>query len=85
MTPARTDCLVIGAGAAGAVYALQAARAGLHVTLITGAAEMTASNSLWAQGGIIYDQDDGDLLRADIDARRWTRSCATGRAWCASC
>ena len=68
MTPDRTDCLVIGAGAAGAVYALQAARAGLHVTLITGAAELRASNSLWAQGGIIYDTGDGDLLRADIDA-----------------
>ena len=68
MTGADTDCLVIGAGAAGAVYALQAARAGLHVTLITGARELDASNSLWAQGGIIYDQDDGHLLRADIDA-----------------
>ena len=68
MNPTRTDCLVIGAGAAGAVYAVQAARAGLHVTLITGAAELTASNSLWAQGGIIFDEGDGDLLRADIDA-----------------
>ena len=71
MTPDRTDCLVIGAGAAGAVYAVQAARAGLHVTLITGARELHASNSLWAQGGIIYDihdHGDGDLLRADIDA-----------------
>jgi len=70
MNPTRTDCLVIGAGAAGAVYALQAARAGLQVTLITGARELTASNSLWAQGGIIYDVHDhgnGDLLRADID------------------
>ena len=69
MTPARTDCLAIGA--AGAVYAVQAARAGLHVTPITGARELNASNSLWAQGGIIYDvhdHDDGDLLRADIDA-----------------
>ena len=68
MTTTRTDCLVIGAGLAGAVYALQAARAGLHVTLITGAEELKASNSLWAQGGIIFDEVDGDLLRADIDA-----------------
>ena len=68
MTATRTDCLVIGAGVAGAVYALQAARAGLHVTLITGAPELQASNSRWAQGGIIFDEMDGDLLRADIDA-----------------
>ena len=68
MNPTRTDCLVIGAGAAGAVYAVQAARAGLHVTLITGAAELNASNSLWTQDGIIYDEGGGDLLRADIDA-----------------
>jgi L-aspartate oxidase len=71
VTGERTDCLVIGAGAAGAVYAVQAAQAGLQVTLITGAAELHASNSLWAQGGIIYDvhdHGDGDLLRADIDA-----------------
>ena len=68
MTTTRTDCLVIGAGVAGAVYTLQAARAGLHVTLITGAEELQASNSLWAQGGIIFDQEDGDLLRADLDA-----------------
>ena len=68
MTTTRTDCLVIGAGAAGAVYALQAARAGLQVTLITGAGELQASNSRWAQGGIIFDEVDGALLRADIDA-----------------
>ncbi len=68
MTTARTDCLVIGAGAAGAVYALQAARAGLRVTLITGAAELQAGNSRWAQGGIIFDEGDPDLLRADLDA-----------------
>ncbi len=68
MTTTRADCLVIGAGLAGAVYALQAARAGLQVTLITGAEELQASNSVWAQGGIIFDEVDGDLLRADIDA-----------------
>jgi len=50
----KTDCLVIGAGLAGAAYALHAARAGLEVQLISlgGPAE---ANSDWAQGGIIYD------------------------------
>ena len=68
MTTSSTDCLVIGAGVAGAVYAMQAARAGLEVTLITGADELQTSNSVRAQGGIIYDEVDPALLQADIDA-----------------
>jgi L-aspartate oxidase len=66
METIRTDCLVIGAGLAGAAYALQAARSGLDVQLLSlgGANE---ANSDWAQGGIIYDVDTGsDLLARDI-------------------
>lgn len=50
----RTDCLVIGAGLAGSVYALHTARAGLDVQLLSlgGSSE---TNSDWAQGGIIFD------------------------------
>jgi L-aspartate oxidase len=52
----ETDCLVIGAGLAGSAYALQAARGGLKVELLSMGSPAEA-NSDWAQGGIIYDQD----------------------------
>jgi L-aspartate oxidase len=64
----RTDCLVIGAGLAGSAYALQAARLGLAVELLS-LGEPLAANSAWAQGGIIYDTaaDPAGLAR-DIAA-----------------
>jgi L-aspartate oxidase len=60
----RTDCLVIGAGLAGASYALRAARAGLDVQLLS-LGGPTDANSDWAQGGIIYDTEPGSGLLAD--------------------
>ena len=48
-----TDSLVIGAGLAGSAYALQAAKAGLSVELLSLEGPLVA-NSDWAQGGIIY-------------------------------
>jgi L-aspartate oxidase len=50
----ETDCLVIGAGLAGSVYALHAARSGLRVDLLSLDGPLVA-NSDWAQGGIIYE------------------------------
>lgn len=62
----QTDCLVIGAGLAGSAYALQAARHGLNVELLSLAAPLVA-NSDWAQGGIIYDTStDPAALAKDI-------------------
>ncbi len=62
----HTDCLVIGAGLAGAAYALHAARAGLDVHLLSLGGPSEA-NSAWAQGGIIYDTSlDPESLRQDI-------------------
>jgi len=62
----RTDCLVIGAGLAGAAYALHAEKAGLAVHLLS-LGGPTDANSDWAQGGIIYDTDAGSgLLAKDI-------------------
>ncbi|HET6565042.1 MAG TPA: FAD-dependent oxidoreductase [Xanthomonadales bacterium] len=69
----QTDCLVIGAGLAGSAYALQVARAGLQVQLLS-MGQPEEANSDWAQGGIIYDtqaqssQTRGGSLREDIIA-----------------
>ncbi len=49
-----TDCLVIGAGIAGCVYAHQAAKKGLKVTLLC-CGEVSQANSDLAQGGIVYE------------------------------
>ncbi|MCF7686850.1 MAG: L-aspartate oxidase [Cephaloticoccus sp.] len=54
MKTIHTDCLVIGAGLAGSVYALHAARSGLRVELLSLDGPLVA-NSDWAQGGIIYE------------------------------
>jgi L-aspartate oxidase len=65
----RTDCLVIGAGLAGSAYALQMARRGFSVELLS-LSEPLAANSDWAQGGIIYDTapDPAALARDIIEA-----------------
>ena len=60
----RTDCLVIGAGLAGAAYALHAAQAGLDVHVLSLGGPNDA-NSDWAQGGIIYDTQGGSGSLAD--------------------
>lgn len=66
MKTIATDCLVLGAGLAGSAYALQAARGGLHVELLS-LGEPLAANSDWAQGGIIYDPaGEAGSLAADI-------------------
>jgi L-aspartate oxidase len=69
MQTIHTDCLVIGAGLAGSAYALQVARQGLAVELLS-LSEPLAANSDWAQGGIIYDttRDPGQLARDIIEA-----------------
>jgi L-aspartate oxidase len=61
-----TDCLVIGSGSAGSVYAHQASHAGLDVTLLSGRPDLSAGNSAYAQGGIVLEEVDADLLRQDM-------------------
>jgi len=64
----RTDCLVVGAGLAGSVYALHTARAGLDVQLLSLGGPSEA-NSDWAQGGIIFDiSSQSGSLAEDIMA-----------------
>src|SRR5580693_6417160 len=53
-TATRTDVLVIGSGLGGLATAWIAAKHGCEVTLLTRAHEPQDSNTLWAQGGIIY-------------------------------
>src|SRR4030042_191065 len=67
-TDIRSDVLVIGCGIAGASAALEAARGGLRVTIITKGASAEASNTWHAQGGIVsLGQDDlPELLAEDI-------------------
>src|SRR5688572_10142043 len=50
----ESDVLIIGTGIAGATVALTLADAGIPVTLVTRARAPEDSNTLWAQGGIIY-------------------------------
>lgn len=50
----ETDILIIGAGIAGGVAALELAKQGFHVTLIASGTNLTAANSYRAQGGISY-------------------------------
>ena len=50
-----TDCLVIGSGIAGCVYAHEAAKKGLKTMLLC-CGELAQSNSDLAQGGIVYEQ-----------------------------
>lgn len=49
-----TDLLVVGCGIAGAASALQAARLGMRVTMLSSSPNVDDCNSFWAQGGIIY-------------------------------
>lgn len=63
-----TDLLVVGCGIAGAASALQAARLGMRVTMLSSAPNVDDCNSFWAQGGIIYkaEDDSPDLLASDV-------------------
>lgn len=70
MTSRETDVLVIGSGLAGCAAALAAARGGARVLMLTKAARPEESNTLYAQGGIIYrgKVDSPAQLAADIVA-----------------
>jgi L-aspartate oxidase len=63
-----SEVLVLGTGVAGCAAALAAAREGARVTIVTRAAQAEASNTLWAQGGIVGRPpgDTPEALAADI-------------------
>jgi len=70
MTGRETDVLVIGSGLAGCSAALATARGGARVLMLTKTARPEESNTLYAQGGIIYrgKVDSPAQLAADIMA-----------------
>lgn len=63
-----TDLLILGTGVAGCTAALAAAREGARVTLVTRSADVEASNTFWAQGGIVGRPpgDSPERLAEDI-------------------
>jgi L-aspartate oxidase len=67
-TDITIDVLVIGCGIAGASAALEAAKAGLRVAVVTQSAHPEDSNTYHAQGGIVSQgpRDDPKLLKDDI-------------------
>jgi L-aspartate oxidase len=66
--PLVTDILILGSGIAGATAALELAELGVEVTLVTRSTDPQESNTLYAQGGIIYRGigDSPQALEADI-------------------
>ncbi|MBN1221891.1 MAG: L-aspartate oxidase [Candidatus Aminicenantes bacterium] len=64
----KTDILVIGCGIAGASAALEAAKRGLRVMIITKNSQAEESNTFYAQGGIVSlgPDDAPELLKEDI-------------------
>lgn len=64
----ETQCLVIGSGIAGLSAAIALADAGIETLVVTAAPALTQTNTLWAQGGIIYQslRQDPDQLVEDI-------------------
>ena len=63
-----SDVLIIGCGIAGASAALEAAKNGLRVILVTKNANLEESNTYYAQGGIVSlgHDDYPELLKKDI-------------------
>ncbi|NOR15908.1 MAG: L-aspartate oxidase [Candidatus Aminicenantes bacterium] len=64
----ETDVLVLGCGIAGASAALEAAKSGLRVVLVTKHDTIEESNTYYAQGGIVSlgPDDRPELLKKDI-------------------
>ena len=66
----RCQILVLGTGVAGLAAALGAAERGTAVLVVCRAPDPAATNTAWAQGGIVFrgDGDSPDLLARDIFA-----------------
>jgi len=56
----NTQTLVIGSGIAGLTCAIHLAQLGIETTVVTAAKEISESNTVWAQGGIIFKANEFD-------------------------
>ncbi len=68
MSAIFTDVLVIGSGLAGCAAAIRAARRGVSVTVLSKEEVLEESNTMYAQGGIIFrgKEDSPEQLGRDI-------------------
>ena len=69
MNDFETEVLILGSGIAGLTAAIKFAEKGVKVTIVSREARPELSNTLWAQGGIIFsseEEQDKDLLVDDI-------------------
>ena len=64
----ETDVLIIGCGIAGSSAALEAAKSGLRVVIVSKNKELAETNTYYAQGGIVSlgKDDNPELLMQDI-------------------
>lgn len=62
MSKAQFDVLVIGSGIAGLSSAIKLAEAGINLGIVTREDRPEATNTYWAQGGIIYAKNDDKLV-----------------------
>jgi L-aspartate oxidase len=58
MSVRQTEALIIGTGIAGLTTALKLAEKNIKVTIVTREERPEVTNTLWAQGGIIYSEQD---------------------------
>lgn len=69
MNDFETEVLILGSGIAGLTAALKLGERGVKVTIVTREARPELTNTLWAQGGIIFSKEAGqdkELLVEDI-------------------
>lgn len=62
MSEHQYDVLIIGSGIAGLSSAIKLAEADLKVGIVTREKRPETTNTLWAQGGIIYSKNDDKLI-----------------------
>lgn len=80
MSARATDVLVLGTGIAGLTTAMKLGEAGIRVTVVTRESRPEVTNTLWAQGGIIWSgeghEERGSLVDDIVKASGGTTNMA---------